>query len=82
MEREETPEEERAFDDYMGAREACLTAAVGSFVTDNVSSTSLTIIVRSTTDATIRLAAQIVLHSRGEPWEREAGAEAPAPLPG
>jgi hypothetical protein len=61
----ETPEQERAFFDYMDAREDCLTAAVGSFVSNNVSTESLRIIVESTTDKTIKLAAQIVLETRG-----------------
>jgi len=66
--REETPEEERAFFDYMDARQACLTAAVGSFVTDNVSVESLRIIVGFTTNETIRFAAQIALDHAGEEW--------------
>jgi hypothetical protein len=61
-------EEEEAFFDYMNAREAALVAATGSFMVDNVPSERLRAIAGSTTDNTIRLAAQIALHQRGEEW--------------
>lgn len=64
MDKEETPEEEEAFFDYMNAREAALVAAAGSFAVDNVPSARLRIIVAFTTNETISLAARIVLEQR------------------
>ena len=71
-------EEEESFFDYMDAREAALVAAAGSFTVSNVPSERLRIIAHSTTDDTIRLAAQIVLHQRGEEW-RQPPDTAPRP---
>jgi len=79
MERDETPEEERAFFDYMDAREAALVAAAGTFVVDNVPNQRLRIIAAFTTNEMIRLAAEIVLHQRGEDYDVLLGVTEVAP---
>lgn len=57
--------QEIAFFDYLAAREAALSAAVGNFITDNVPEDRLRIIVDTTTNEIIVLAARIALHQRG-----------------
>ena len=60
--------EEVAFCDYLGARDAALQGAAGYFTVSNVPSALLRVIIETTTDKTIQLAARTVLHQRGEDW--------------
>jgi hypothetical protein len=66
-------DDDKAFFDFLGAREAALGAAVGYFVTDNIPTDSLREIVRSSQDSMITLAARIVLHHRQIDPERQKG---------
>jgi hypothetical protein len=55
---------EEAFFDYLGARGAALSAAVGHLLTDNVPVAHLEIIVSHTTNEILALAARIALYHR------------------
>ena len=59
--------QELAFIDYLQAREAALQAAAGYFATANVPSELLEIIVATTSNETISLAARIILYQRQHP---------------
>ncbi len=69
---ENTDFSDDAYFDYLGAREAALQAAVGYFVTDNIPTHHLRLIVEHTRNEVIVLAANIALHQRGE-WKPERG---------
>lgn len=60
--------EEEAFFEFMDAREAALNAAVGHFMIRRPPVVLLRRIRDTTTEQTIRLAAQIALHARGVDW--------------
>ena len=66
---------ERAYFDYLEAREKALDAATGHFVASNVPDEHLRIISDSTTDQTIGLAARLALHRRGIEHDRRTSWE-------